>query len=87
MDGAKEITYVASAAGIVVEVVAGLMFYLYSKTILQLKDYHDSLLNVQNMLLSFKLFEDHKTDNDSSEILKQMIGYLLNKEKNSKEST
>jgi len=77
MDGAKDITYIAAAAGIIVEIVAGLMFYLYSRTILQLKEYHDSLLNVQNMLLSFKLFEDHKSNNDSSEILKQMIEYLL----------
>ncbi len=77
LEGSKDISYVAASAGVIVEIVAGLMFHLYSKTILQLKEYHDSLLNVQNMLLSFKLFEDHKKNDDSSEILKQMIGYLL----------
>ncbi|MDF9848394.1 hypothetical protein M2105_002942 [Paenibacillus sp. PastF-1] len=77
MDGAKDMAYIAGASGVMVEIVSGLMFYLYSKTILQLKEYHDSLLNVQNMLLSFKLFEDHKDSTENTEILKQMIEYLL----------
>ncbi|MEK3866995.1 hypothetical protein MHH60_26345 [Paenibacillus sp. FSL H7-0716] len=77
VEGAKDIAYIAGASGVVIEIVSGLMFYLYSKTIMQLKEYHDSLLSVQNMLLSFKLFEDHKESIDSTEIMKQMIEHLL----------
>lgn len=74
---AKDIAYISGATGVIVEIVSGLMFYLYSKTILQLKEYHDSLLNVQNMLLSFKLFEDHKDSSDTTEIMKKMIDHLF----------
>ncbi|MCL6605651.1 MAG: hypothetical protein K6T94_22535 [Paenibacillus sp.] len=73
----EDIAYISGAAGVIIEIVSGLMFYLYSKTILQLKEYHDSLLNVQNMLLSFKLFEDHKESFDTTEIMKKMIDHLF----------
>jgi hypothetical protein len=75
----KGISYIASASGILIEVISGLMFYLYNRTILQLKGYHDSLLDVQNILLSFKLIEDIKDETRRSEAMKQMLEYLVRK--------
>ncbi|MDT8975714.1 hypothetical protein RQP50_05600 [Paenibacillus sp. chi10] len=73
----KDITYIVTAAGILVEVISGLMFFLYSRTVLQLKSYHDSLIDVQNVLLSFKLIEDTKDEQMRSEVMKQMIENLI----------
>jgi uncharacterized membrane protein len=73
----KDSTYVVTASGVIVESISGLLFYLYSRTVLQLKEYHDSLLHVQNVLLSFKLIKDSKAIEDNTEIMKKMIEYLL----------
>lgn len=77
MDEFKDISYIATAAGLLVEIISGLMFYLYSKTVLQLKEYHDSLIDVQNVLLSFKLIEDTQNEQIKSEVMKQMIENLI----------
>ncbi len=73
----KDITYIVTAAGVIVEAVSALLFYLYNKTVLQLKSYHDSLIHVQNALLSFKLVEDIKDEKIKSDIIKQMIDNLV----------
>jgi hypothetical protein len=59
------------------QVVSGLMFYLYNRTVLQLKGYHDSLLDVQNILLCFKLVEDTNEESIRTEVMKQMIEFLV----------
>ena len=48
----------AVISGISIEFLAGIFFYLYNRTVRQLKEYHDSLLSVQNVLLSLKLVND-----------------------------
>jgi hypothetical protein len=48
----------AAISGIIIEFISGVFFYLYNKTVRQLKEYHDSLLSVQNVLLSLKLVSD-----------------------------
>jgi hypothetical protein len=48
----------AAASGIIIEFISGVFFYLYNKTVRELKGYHDSLLSVQNVLLSLKLVSD-----------------------------
>ncbi len=80
VNGDKSITYLAAASGIVVELISGLLFYLYNRTVIQLKDYHDSLLDVQNVLLSFKLIDDLKDEENKSTIMKQMIEFLVRKQ-------
>jgi hypothetical protein len=35
-----------------------MFFWMYSKTVTQMKGYHDSLLNVQDVLLAFKVVQD-----------------------------
>lgn len=73
----QNISYIATASGVLIEIISALLFYLYNRTIIQLKGYHDSLLDVQNILLSFKLIEDIKNEEYRSEIMKQMIEFLI----------
>lgn len=68
---------VVTFSGVVVEAISGLLFYLYNKTVIQLKDYHGSLLDVQNMLLSFKLIDDLKSEELKSKVMMQMIEFLV----------
>lgn len=76
-DGLRNVTYLATASEIIVEVVAGTMFYMYGKTVRQLKSYHDSLLNVQNILLSFKLIEGTSDAKERSIMTQKMIEFLV----------
>jgi hypothetical protein len=77
----KDISYIASGSGIIVEFISGTMFYLYNKTVRQLKDYHDSLIDVQNVLLSFKLIESTTDEKVRAEMISKMIEFLVKKDK------
>jgi hypothetical protein len=70
---------ISTYAGIITEFISGVFFYLYNKTVLQLKEYHDSLLDVQNILLAYKLVESVKPTDSSekNEMVKKMIEGLL----------
>lgn len=77
----KDISYITAGAGVIVEMISSIFFYLYNKTVRQLKEYHDSLLGVQNILLSFKLVnEDIKQDEKKSPIIEKMVEYLIGRE-------
>lgn len=68
---------IAAGAGIITEFISAIFFYLYNRNVSQLKDYHDSLLAVQNVLLSFKLVDD-ATDGDSKrQMTERMCEFLL----------
>lgn len=77
IDAAKLSAY----TGIIIEFISGVFFYLYNRTVLQLKAYHDSLLDVQNVLLSFRCVEGAGINDEAQriEIIKQMLAYLLTK--------
>lgn len=77
----KDITYISSATGIFIELVTALLFYLYNKTVIQLKEYHSSLLDVQNILISFKLIKDIKNESIRTETIKEMLSLLTRREK------
>ncbi|QZY56671.1 TRADD-N-associated membrane domain-containing protein [Crassaminicella profunda] len=77
----QNISYIVSASGILVEIITGLLFYLYNKSVIQLKEYHDSLLDVQNILLSFKLIDDIKEEKHRLDIMKHMIEFLTERRK------
>ena len=49
------LAYLSAASGIIMEFIASIFFYLYNKTVRELKGYHNSLLDVQNVLLSFNI--------------------------------
>lgn len=57
-EDAAMIGFAGVAAGTITELVSAVFFVLYSKTVRQLKEYHDSLLQVQNVLLSLRMIED-----------------------------
>jgi hypothetical protein len=71
------IPYIASGAGVLTEFIASVFFWLYSKTVSQLRGYHDSLISVQNILLSFKLASDTKDETKKAEMLSQICGFLV----------
>ncbi|MCD0174743.1 hypothetical protein IHN32_02085 [Deinococcus sp. 14RED07] len=51
-------------SGVIVEFIAGVFFILYFKSVEKLREYHDSLIQVQNILLSFKIMEDIKEEQE-----------------------
>jgi len=69
--------YVSAGAGVLTEFIAGVFFYLYNRTVRQLKDYHDSLLAVQNILLSFKLVGDLQASEEKTRMVSSMLAYLV----------
>lgn len=73
----KDISYLATAAGVITEMISGVFFYLYNRTVRQLKEYHDSLIDVQNILLSFKLIEDTKDAAKRPLLIEKMIEFLI----------
>lgn len=76
---AADISNISTFSGIVAEIISGLFFYLYSKTVAQLKTYHNSLLDVQNILLSFKLVDSIKDESQKQITINNMITSLLTK--------
>jgi hypothetical protein len=75
-DRARDLTYVSTGAGLLTEFISGVFFYLYSKTVAQLKDYHDSLIDVQNILLSFKIIGDTCDEPSRAKLLERLLDHL-----------
>jgi MFS family permease len=73
----EPIAYITAGAGIFTEFIAGVFFYLYSQTVRQLKDYHDSLLEVQNVLLSFKIVADSTDAEQRKGMLENIVKALI----------
>lgn len=65
-------------SGVIIEFIAGIFFILYFKSVEKLKDYHDSLIKVQNVLLSFKMMEDIKDDSERVKMASQVLTLLHN---------
>jgi hypothetical protein len=68
---------IAAVSGVIVEFISGVFFYLYNRTVRELKEYHDSLLSVQNVLLSFKLVNDTEDATAKKDMTMQMCQFLL----------
>lgn len=81
----KTIAYISSGAGIITEFISSVFFYLYNRTVRQLKDYHDSLIDVQNVLLSFKIVGDLTDEKDKVKMATEMLKFLIGKEYKQKE--
>ncbi len=75
----QTVAVIAAASGVVIEFISGVFFYLYNKTVIRLKEYHDSLLAVQNILLTFKIIGDTTNDVERSRMTSELIGYLIGK--------
>ena len=76
-DPSSHMAYVSAGAGVLTEFIAGVFFYLYNRTVRQLKEYHDSLLAVQNILLSFKLVGDLQASEEKTRMVSSMLAYLV----------
>lgn len=64
-------------SGIVTEFISAIFFYLYNRTVRQMKEYHDSLLSVQNVLLSLKLIDGDIDTSARVQMIESMLGYLI----------
>jgi hypothetical protein len=76
-------SYIIIASGVITEIIAGVFFYVYNRTTRQIRGFYDSLLTEQNILLSFKLMEDSKDENEKAKIVSQMLTNLINKQNSS----
>lgn len=73
------IAYITAGSGVLIEIISSLLFYLYNKTVRQLKDYHDSLINAQNIFLSFKLVDSTENGPEKLGLIKTMLDALSKK--------
>ena len=73
-------SYITIASGVLTEIIAGVFFYVYNRTTRQTKGFYDSLLTEQNILLSFKLMEGAKDENERAKLVSQMLTNLMNKQ-------
>ncbi|HEX5284062.1 MAG TPA: hypothetical protein VFW30_08075 [Bryocella sp.] len=76
--GPGHVPGITEGAGIITEFISAVFFYLYNKTVASMKGYHDSLLAVQNILLSFKLVGDTEAAPEAkARMVEQMLEYLI----------
>lgn len=79
LKNAQSIAYISSGSGVIIEFISGVFFYLYNQTTRQLKEYHDSLIDIQNILLSFKIIEETHDTEAKTNMSKIMIESLVKK--------
>lgn len=77
---APSVVTLSGVSGVATEFISAVFFYLYSKTVRQMKEYHDSLLSVQNILLSFKLVGDTTDPTEKSRMVEAMLQYLVGRQ-------
>jgi hypothetical protein len=77
------ISYLTSGAGLITEFIAAIFFYLYNRTVRQLKEYHDSLLDVQNVFIAFRVVRSVK-DDKQGEVTTKMLDFLMSNERKRK---
>ncbi len=80
-----EVATLAGISGVLVEFISAVQFWMYSKTVQQLKDYHDSLIKVQNILLSIKLVNLSSSPQDKDAMLVKIVDCLVSKTENGKD--
>lgn len=73
---ALPVATLSGVSGVATEFISAVFFYLYNKTVRQMKEYHDSLLAVQNILLSFKLVGEMEAQ-EKPTMIAVMINYLV----------
>ncbi|HEX4610837.1 MAG TPA: hypothetical protein VH092_21790 [Urbifossiella sp.] len=73
------IGYVSAGSGVVTEFISAVFFYLYNRTVRQLKEYHDSLLDVQSVLFSLKLVGDAAVA-EKPQMIQSMLRFLMDRD-------
>lgn len=67
----------SGAAGVATEFISAIFFYLYNRTVSQMKEYHQSLLMVQNILLALKLVGDTTDPDRKAKMLETLLQFLV----------
>lgn len=68
---------ITSASGVITGFIAAVFFCLYNRSVVQLKEYHDSLLTVQNVLLAFKIVSDTSDATERVRMTGRILEYLM----------
>lgn len=76
-DNNLTIAYLSFGSGVIIEFISAIYFRVYSKTVAQMKNYHDSLLYVQNILLSLKLIEGIDDKSKKTSTTTRIVEYLI----------
>jgi Cyanobacterial TRADD-N associated 2-Transmembrane domain len=77
LQNSQSIAFISAGSGVITEFISGVFFYLYNRTTRQLKEYHDSLVDVQNILLSFKIVQDTSDNETRVAMTKSVIETLI----------
>jgi len=73
----ETVSYIATGAGVLTQFISGVFFYLYNQTVKELRGYHDSLVQVQNVLLCYKIIGETQDDARKAEMLSRLLGFLV----------
>jgi len=71
------VAVLSGAAGVATEFISAIFFYLYNSTVRQMKEYHQSLLDVQNILLALKVVADTTEPDRKEKMLESLLQYLV----------
>ena len=69
-------TSIAAGSGVMTEFIAAVFFFLYNRSVRQMRDYFQGLLVVQNVLLSLKLVTDTRDEGERAKMVSLMLSYL-----------
>jgi len=75
--GQKLPTAISAGSGVITEFIGAVFFYLYNRSVREMRDYFDSLLTVQNILLSLKLVNDTRDEREKVKMVGMMLSYLV----------
>ncbi len=70
---------ISAGSGVITEFISAVFFYLYNRSVREMRDYFDSLLTVQNILLSLKLVTDTKDKKEKAKMVGLMLSYLVDR--------
>lgn len=66
-----------SASGLLSGFISSIFFSLYNRTVIQMKKYHDNLIQAQNTLLAFRVLDSIKNDDSRDKTIHMMAEELV----------
>lgn len=79
-DSDKVVGYITAGSGVLIQFISAIFFFLYRRTVAELKTYHERLLRVQNTLIAFRYVKGIENESERSKMLGLMVGALVAKE-------
>ena len=70
-------TAISAGSGVITEFIGAIFFYLYNRSVREMRDYFESLLTVQNILLSLKLVNDTADAKEKVKMVATLLSYLV----------